>query len=136
MVMVRSSVRLALVTIFLVSGAIVRPIRSVTDAAIVLEDEEREFEPEMLSSTVTRGDELGQRSRIFRKMAVEVQEREKKLKQQLTDLKIEIDLSRQEEQVSQITDTDYFQDLAARSSELRKRRGTGRLDPSKAPEED
>ncbi|MCP4543869.1 MAG: GAF domain-containing protein [Chloroflexi bacterium] len=53
--------------------------------------------------------------------AQQVREREQKLKNQIEQLRIEIDQAKRERQVSAITDTDYFQDLSRRASEMRKR---------------
>ena len=52
-------------------------------------------------------------------MAREVHAREQSLKQKVQSLQIEIDKTRQKEQVNSITDTDYFQDLRGRAGDLR-----------------
>ncbi|GAB4196472.1 MAG: hypothetical protein OHK0022_13990 [Roseiflexaceae bacterium] len=57
----------------------------------------------------------------FRKMSDKVAAREQRLRQQVQDLKIEIDLSKQERQVAEITDTDYFRNLQVKARVLRSR---------------
>jgi translation initiation factor 1 (eIF-1/SUI1) len=52
-------------------------------------------------------------------MAHEVYAREQRLKQQVQELRIEIDQARQARQVTEITGTDYFQDLRSRAGKLR-----------------
>jgi hypothetical protein len=47
------------------------------------------------------------------------------LRQEIAKLKIEIDQSRRERQVSEITDTQYFRDLKNKASELRSRKKDG-----------
>ncbi|HEU4322063.1 MAG TPA: HAMP domain-containing protein [Roseiflexaceae bacterium] len=57
----------------------------------------------------------------FQKMIDKVAAREQRLRQQVQDLKIEIDLSKQERQVAEITDTDYFRNLQVKARVLRSR---------------
>jgi GAF domain-containing protein len=47
--------------------------------------------------------------------------RERALRQEVRALKIEIDETKREKQVAEITETDYFQQLADRARQLRKR---------------
>jgi twitching motility two-component system response regulator PilH len=47
--------------------------------------------------------------------------RERALRQEVRALKIEIDESKREKQVAEITETDYFQELAERARQLRRR---------------
>ncbi len=53
-------------------------------------------------------------------------EREESLRRQLDQLRIELDLERQAEQVEQVTETDYFGGLRAQASDLRRIIGDGR----------
>jgi hypothetical protein len=52
-------------------------------------------------------------------MAREVAAREEQLKQQIQILSIEIDQAKKARQVSEITDTEYFQQLRKKAKELR-----------------
>jgi hypothetical protein len=52
-------------------------------------------------------------------MATEVRAREQRLKQEVRELRIEIDEVRAARQVAEITETKYFQDLQRKASELR-----------------
>jgi hypothetical protein len=52
-------------------------------------------------------------------------EREQSLRRQLDQLRIELDLGRQAEQVEQVTETDYFGGLRAQASHLRRIIGDG-----------
>lgn len=91
----------------------------LTDAAAIIEDDD--FSPDALEieSVATRTDALGQLARVLSHMAQQVYSREQKLKNKVLSLQIEIDKARQEEQVSSITGTDYFQDLKKRAGDLR-----------------
>ena len=64
-------------------------------------------------------DELGNLARMFDKMAKEVRAREKKLRQEIAELRIEIDVTKRARQVSEIADTDYFRDLQSKARALR-----------------
>ena len=80
-----------------------------------------EFDPETLARVATRRDELGRLARVFQRMAREVYAREQRLKQEVQQLRIEIDESRTARQVAEITETDYFQDLQRKADQLRIR---------------
>ena len=77
------------------------------------------FDSGQLDGVAGRGDALGQLARVFQRMAAEVRSREQRLTQQVRQLRIEIDEARAARQVAEITQTQYFQDLQARASELR-----------------
>jgi len=56
-----------------------------------------------------------------RSMVEAVREREERLRQEVAQLRIEIDEAKRRKSVEEITDTEYFRDLARRARELRKR---------------
>lgn len=56
--------------------------------------------------------------------AREVQSRERKLKQEIRKLQIEVDQARKNQQVQEITETDYFQELAQRARNMRRGRSS------------
>jgi DNA-binding response OmpR family regulator len=82
--------------------------------------EANEFDPSKLGSVASRDDALGQLARTFQRMASEVKAREDRLREQVRELKIEIDESRQERKVAEITNSDYFKELRGRAKELRE----------------
>ena len=63
-------------------------------------------------------------------MAQTVFAREQRLKRQVQELQIVIDERKRQEQVSELTESDFFRDLAQKATELRnsrhQTRGTGR----------
>jgi two-component system cell cycle response regulator len=95
-----------------------RNVSLVTDAAAAVEAET--FDSTVLVGVAARADALGQLARVFARMAREVVAREQRLKQQVRQLRIELDDARQERQVAEITETDYFQQLQARAEDLRR----------------
>ena len=90
-------------------------------AAAAADVETGRFESRQLDGVAGRGDALGQLARVFQRMATEVLAREQMLKQEVRQLRIEIDEARAARQVAEITQTEYFRDLQAKASELRLR---------------
>jgi DNA-binding response OmpR family regulator len=90
----------------------------VIDAASALEA--GSFAVESLNKVAGRGDALGNLARVFQQMAREIYVREQRLRQQIRDLRIEIDETRQAEKVAEITETDYFQKLRQQAAGLRQ----------------
>ena len=93
-------------------------VARLTDAAIAVEAEQ--FDPESLSEVAARTDGLGQLTRLFQQMVRDYHRREQQLKQQVRELRIEVDKTRQAQQVGKITSSDYFQELRGKAGELRK----------------
>ncbi len=81
------------------------------------------FDLDSLNSVARREDSLGQLARVFQDMARQVYEREARLKQQVLELRIEIDDAKKARQVAEITETTYFHDLRERAHRLRGNRG-------------
>jgi len=94
----------------------------VTAAAVAVEA--GVYVPESLNEVAARNDELGQLARVFQHMVREVDTREKRLKQQVAELRIEIDEVKKARQVADITETEYFKELRKKAHQLR----AGRLD--------
>jgi methyl-accepting chemotaxis protein len=92
-------------------------VKVVMGAAAAVE--ENRFEISTLDQLAKRDDALGQLARVFQRMAREVRLREEKLKQQVTELKIALDETRQKKKVAEITDSQYFKDLQKEADALR-----------------
>ena len=97
-------------------------VSRVVDAAAAVEADD--FDSGSLDGVAGRDDALGQLARVFQHMAREVFERERRLKEQVQQLRIEIDEARAEQKVAEITDTDYFRDLQKKASGLRRGGGS------------
>jgi len=95
-----------------------RNVARVTDAAAAVEAET--FDSHALADVAARADALGQLARVFSRMASEIYAREQRLKQQVQQLRIELDEVRQAQQVAEITESDYFQQLQAKAQDLRQ----------------
>lgn len=107
------------VAVLLSEQLVAKPILTVARAASDIEAET--FEIGSLSGLAKRKDEFGQLARVFQEMARQVTVRQQKLKKQVTALKIEIDDVKRQQQVKEIVDTDFFQDLTTKALTLRQR---------------
>lgn len=96
----------------------IQQFSKVTSAAAAVEA--GEYRPETLDDVAARADALGQLARVFQRMVRQVHAREQTLKRQVEELRIEVDHARQSHQVSEITNSDYFQHLQSRAQELRR----------------
>ncbi len=105
---------------YFTSESISGPIEKLANAASAVED--GSYEIDDLSAITSRSDELGQFARIFERMANEVHAREERLQSQLNALQIDIDYQKSAEQVSQITDTDFFKSLKSQANSMRTNR--------------
>lgn len=108
----------------LLARTIVKPIRALAGAAQALENDR--FTTTDLSDLrdfASDDDDVGRLVRVFSNMAQTVKAREDKLKQQVRELEIEIDESKRQQQVREIVDTDFFQDLQAKARQVRQRGG-------------
>jgi two-component system cell cycle response regulator len=103
--------------------AYLKAVASLTRAAGAIE--QGAFDPAELTAVGDRTDELGTLARVFVRMASEVASREKQLRQEVERLKVEIDDARKKEQVAEITETTYFQDLQQKAATLRRRMRKG-----------
>jgi len=86
-------------------------VNQITAAAAAVD--EGTFTPASLDPVTQRRDQLGQLARMFQLMAAHVAQRERHLQAQLRELTIEIDQAKRQQQVSQITQSSYFQELQA-----------------------
>lgn len=96
-----------------------RPIEQLKVAAAAVEA--GRFKPESLADLRRRPDELGKLAQVFTRMALEVRARERILVRQVNALRIEINEVRKQQQVDEITGSDYFQELQQRARHFRQR---------------
>jgi len=90
------------------------------------------YEPEGLDQVAIRPDDLGQLARLFQSMIYQVYAREQALKQQVDELRIEIDHTHQAHQVAQIVGTEYFRTSRDQARDLRQMLGASPAAPTPA----
>ncbi|WP_026734753.1 sensor histidine kinase [Fischerella sp. PCC 9605] len=101
----------------LLARSISRPIRALTAVAQTLE--QGNFNSEPLLELPSRNDDMGQLVGVFLHMSDKVRDREQKLKQQVIELKIEIDETKRAREFAEITDNEHFQELQRKIQKLR-----------------
>ncbi len=107
--------------IYLVSQILSRPITQITKIAeqIGEGDYDQDF-AKIIDRRIP--DEIDTLAEVFQIMIGKVAKREEKLKQQVAELQIQIDHSKRDEQVKEIVDNDFFQNLQSKAYEMRSRR--------------
>ncbi len=74
----------------------------------------------MLQDLLVRQDEVGMLAKVFDDMVQAVETREKALKREVKELRIEIDHKKQQADLKKITGTDYFKQLKQKARDLRR----------------
>ena len=108
----------------LVAQSISRPLLRLTRAAQQMEEGKLSVEQAGELKATPGGDEVTRLSQIFGQMAQEVIQREQMLRQQVRELQIMVDQSKRDQQVAEIVDSDFFQDLQERAKAMRNRSGS------------
>ncbi|WP_272819034.1 c-type heme family protein [Scytonema hofmannii] len=112
---------------FLLKWNVILPLKPLAlvaekmSADTIRGDEAKEFELKSLVVISKRADEIGQLGRVFQRMVREIYAREQHLKQQVQELSIEIDQAKKSNQVAEIEEMDYFQDLHKQAKEIRNK---------------
>ena len=109
---------------FLLKRYVIQPVYVLSGLADKISADENyanELESTALRSITKRPDELGSLAQVFRKMAVDVFERTNTLKSQVNQLIIKVDEMRRKQQVSEVTESEFFTDLQKRAKELRNK---------------
>jgi methyl-accepting chemotaxis protein len=107
--------------VFIASGMITKPLSEITAAARMLHND-IPYEPTLLDKVAEGTDEIGILARMFDQMAEKMYARQEELKREVAQLKIEIDQAKRQKEVKEIVDSEYFQDLKAKSESMRKKR--------------
>ncbi len=112
--------------IFVLSRVLTRPIVKLTRMASCVANGwyDQDFSGLVPSFGFLR-DEITSLAETFIIMVDKVREREESLKQQVAELKIEIDEAKRQQQVGEIVDTDFFQELQGKARTIRRRRQQG-----------
>jgi methyl-accepting chemotaxis protein len=111
------------ILVFFVARALTQPIRKFARLAQVVGEGDYDDIDDL--NGLKRGiwrDETNALAEIFSEMINKVRQRETELKRRVNELKIKIDQSKASEQVREIVDTDFFEHLTARASDIRSRK--------------
>jgi methyl-accepting chemotaxis protein len=113
---------------FLLRRYVIQPVKVMGALAQKISVDENfsvDLDSPAFMAVTTRSDELGNLANVFRKMAADVYARTGKLKEQIQQLIIKIDETRRKEQVAEVVETEFFNDLQKRAEEFRKRGAQG-----------
>ena len=109
-------------TVWLIANIFTKPIARLTSLAAKFGEGDYEHDQDLATLSQTRyPDEIATLAQVFTIMVGKVRKREEGLKKQVAELKIEIDEVKRSQQVSEIVDSDFFQDLQAKARAMRKR---------------
>lgn len=108
------------ISVYMMSDLLARPILGLTQTAKRIGEGDYEHNLDTFSNQ-RMPDEISKLAEVFALMVSKVRQREENLKKQVAELKIEIDESKRQKQVSEIVYSDFFQDLQAKAHLLRQR---------------
>lgn len=121
---------------FLLRRAVVRPAARIGELAeLVGEDKLTHDSPAYVSVTALakRNDELGKTAQLIQRMADEIQQRLDQMRRDLERLNIQVDESKRNRAVEEISESDYFKTLKERKEQLRAHHTEG--EPHESPVE-
>jgi sigma-B regulation protein RsbU (phosphoserine phosphatase) len=111
---------LVIAATIVVSRTITGPIQRVALAAGSLERGELN-DAQIATLREQKGeDEVAALSRVFASMAAEVRAREQQLRMQIQALRVEIDESKRDREVAEVTESEFFRDLQSRARRRRQ----------------
>lgn len=109
-----------LLLVLVLSTSLARPLRRLTAATGRIAN--GEYDLDVTGLVRTRfPDEMFTLAESFAEMAKKVGLRERTLTREVQRLKVEIDHTRREEAVKEITESDFFSDLTAKAAEMRRK---------------
>jgi hypothetical protein len=111
------------VLVLLISDMLIRPIRKLTGKAARIGEGDYEQDLSYVNSARLR-DEIGVLADVFTVMIEKVYQREQRLMVEVSKLRIEIDESKRQKQISEIVDTDFFRELQSKATDMRQRRSS------------
>jgi hypothetical protein len=117
----------------LISRMLVRPLNKLTAVAEKLKNGILDEEPLTAIRERRFADEVTVLADVFMEMGRQIVRREKQLRTEITELHINIDSHRRQQQADEITETDYFRNLRATASRMRARRSDDPAEPEDAP---
>jgi methyl-accepting chemotaxis protein len=103
---------------------VIQPVSVMGSLAQQIRNDEmtaEDLESESILKVTERTDELGHLSRVFRDMAYEISIRTQDLKQQVQELRIEVNVRKRQEDVADIVESDFFKDVQSKARAIRKR---------------
>lgn len=116
------TVLFTLINAVLLAQSILKPLLKLTEAAqAIRENRFGSQQAAALRESISDQTEISDLRLVFSEMAEEVITREEHLRKQVNELKIMIDEKKRKEQVTEITESDFFRELQCRANAMRER---------------
>lgn len=115
------SIAILVTMVTILARRITRPIIDLTEAADIMRQGELDIAKFDNLEKRRWTDEVTTLANVFRDMAEKVQLRQRRLQERIAQLNIQIDEQKREQQVAEVTESDYFQKLQANAQEMRAR---------------
>ncbi len=112
---------LIFVLVYIMSGVVTRPLVSLANVSAEIGEGRYDQDWGTLRQAERYEDEIDTLTRIFRIMIDKVAQREQSLRARVQQLEIMIDKSKLDQQVQEIVESDFFQDLRSKVQDMRKR---------------
>lgn len=122
---------LLFVMVFLISRAFTRPIAALTTAAQGIGAGNYQQDLSQIGSGMFP-DEISKLTKVFEIMVSKVRAREETLKKEVAELRIVLDESKRNEQVSEIVESDFFRELQEKARLARARKTEVKTESAKA----
>ena len=116
-----ASYLLIFILVYIMSGVVTKPLALLAKVSAEIGDGNYDQDLETFRQTERFDDEIDTLTRTFRIMIGKVAQREQTLRARLQQLEILIDKSKLDQQVQEIVDSDFFQDLQSKVKDMRKR---------------
>jgi hypothetical protein len=110
---------LSIVLAIVLARSVAWPVLRLTDSARKIQEEKWDEANLEALAKGNGADEIARLSKVFASMATNVHSREKKMRQEIKNLQIVIEESKVKEEVSRITESEFFQSLAERAKKMR-----------------
>ncbi|NWF70984.1 MAG: hypothetical protein HXY40_18010 [Chloroflexi bacterium] len=108
--------------VYVLAGALTNPLRKLASIAkLVGEGQYEKANFSELTPSTGYPDEIDQLGGVLADMTQKVYRREETLKQQVKELKIEIDQVKAKQQIKEIVETEFFDAIAAKARNMRQR---------------
>lgn len=112
-----AALAIGLIAALIGARRIAGPVGELTAAATAVE--QGSYVAGSLDPVTARRDEIGRLAQVFDQMAREVRARDERMQREIRELTVQIDQTKRQKQVAEITETEYFRDLQRRAKDLR-----------------
>ncbi len=118
--------------VYLMSGILTRPLVTLADVSTQIGEGKYDIDLDSMRGKERWLDELDTLTNTFKLMIQKVAEREKTLRKRVKQLEIIVDNTKRQDEVNQIVESDFFQELQTKVQTMRKRFHEGDEDQDKS----